>query len=58
MMLAISAMDPVLAGIFFLIATILFVLAAINVASRIGLVALGLAFCAAVWCWQAFAAAG
>lgn len=57
-MLAIAAMDPVLQGIFFLIAVVLFLLAAFNVSARLGLVALGLAFCAAVWCWTAFAAAG
>lgn len=57
-MLAIAAMDPVVQGILFLVAAVLFVLAAFNVAARFGLVAAGLACCAVVWCWAAFAAAG
>lgn len=57
MILAISALDPTVQGIFFLVAVVLFLLAAFNVASRVGLVALGLACCAFVWCWQSFAAA-
>lgn len=57
-MLALSAMDPVVAGIFFLIAVVLFVLAAIGVVAwKINLVALGLAFCAFVWMWERFASA-
>lgn len=55
MMLALEAMDPVLMGIFFLVAVVLFSLAAIGVAARINLVAAGLALCAVVWAWTAFA---
>lgn len=57
-MLALAAMDPTVQGIFFLVAVVFFVLAAINVAARINFIGAGLALCAAVWCWQAFAAAG
>lgn len=58
MMLALAAMDPTVMGILFLIATVLFVLAAFNTAARWNLVAAGLSFCAFVWMWTAFAAAG
>jgi hypothetical protein len=61
MLLAISQMDPVLQGIFFLVAVILFVLAAFGGYRAYpwygGLVALGLAFFAFPFMWNAFAAA-
>lgn len=57
MLLAISALDPTVQGIFFLVAVVLFILAAIGVAvDRVNLVAAGLAFFAFVFMWQAFAA--
>ncbi len=64
MILALEAMDNTLAGIFFLIAVVLFVIAAfwsyrpgVSAEGRtIGFVPLGLAFFAAVFCWNAFAA--
>lgn len=56
MMLALETMDPTVIGIFFLIAAVLFILAAVGVASRFNLIAAGLAFCAVVWAWTAFAA--
>lgn len=55
MILALEAMDPVVAGILFLIAVVLFVLAAFGFIARLNLIALGLAFCAVVWMWQQFA---
>lgn len=58
MLLAISTMSPTVQGIFYLIAVVLFVLAALAVvAGRSNLVAAGLAFTVFVFCWQAFAAA-
>ena len=57
MILALEAMDPVVAGIFFLVAVVLFVLAAFNVAFRLNLIALGLAFGFFVFMWDRFAAA-
>jgi hypothetical protein len=61
MLLAISQMDPVLQGIFFLIALVCFVLAAFGGYRAYpwygGLVALGLAFFTFPWMWNAFAAA-
>ncbi len=56
-MLALEAMDPVVAGIFFLVAVVCFIFAAFGVAFRLNLIALGLAFCAFVWMWASFAAA-
>ena len=59
MTLALSAMDPTVAGIFFLIAVVVFVIAAVLARPALWacLVAVGLACCAFVWCWQQFAAA-
>lgn len=60
-MLAVSAMDPTVQGIFFLIATIVFVLAGVlayKAALWHALVAWGLAFATFVFMWNAFAAAG
>lgn len=57
MLLALSAMSPTTQGVLFLVAVILFVVAA--VAARDGyawLVPAGLACFAVVFCWQAFAA--
>lgn len=56
-MIALSTMDPVAMGIFFLIAVVLFVIAAVPVAvGRVNLVAAGLAFFAFPFCYNAFAA--
>jgi membrane-bound ClpP family serine protease len=61
MLLAIETMDPIVQGIFFLVAVILFVLA--GVGTRLGNervaggVALGLAFFAFPFMYNAFAAA-
>jgi hypothetical protein len=59
MMLAISSMDPTVQGIFFLIAVVLFVIAAVlaRPAFWACLVAAGLAFATFVFCWNAFALA-
>lgn len=57
-MMALATMDPTVQGIFFLVAVVLFTLATFGVASRFNLIAAGLAFCAVVWAWVAFAAAG
>jgi len=61
MLLAIDAMEPVLQGIFFLVAVVCFVLAAFGGYRAYpwygGLVALGLAFATFVFMWNAFAAA-
>lgn len=57
-MMALATMDPTVQGIFFLVAVVLFALATFGVASRFNLIAAGLAFCAVVWAWVAFAAAG
>ena len=57
MILAVDQMDPVVQGIFFLIAVVLFVIAGINLAvPRVNLIALGLAFFSFVFMWNAFAA--
>ena len=57
MILALSAMDPTVMGIFFLIAVVVFVIAAVlaRPAFWACLVAVGLACCAFVWMWNAFA---
>lgn len=56
-MFAAAQMDPVLQFAFFLVAIILFVLAAFNVPARVGLLALGLASFAVPFAWNALAAA-
>lgn len=56
-LLAVSEMDPVLSFCFFLVAIVLFVLAALNVPARVGLMALGLAAFAVPFAWHALAAA-
>ena len=59
MTLATSQMDPTVQGIFFLIAVVLFVLAAFTYivpAVKVNLIALGLAFATFVFMWNAFAA--
>lgn len=57
-MFAISTLDPTLQAVFFLIAVVLFVLAAFAVAAgRVNLVAAGLAFFAFPFAWNALAAA-
>jgi hypothetical protein len=58
-MLAMSTLDPVVQGIFFLIAVVLFVIAAwlARPALWAVLVAAGLAFYTFVWMYNAFAAA-
>jgi hypothetical protein len=50
-------MDPTVAGIFFLIAVVVFVIAAVLARPTLWatLVAIGLACCAFVWCWDRFA---
>jgi hypothetical protein len=69
MVLALSVMDPVVQGIFFLVAVVLFVIAAFfgfsayatrdgHPTARINLVALGLACFAFPFMWNAFAASG
>lgn len=60
MILALSAMDPTVQGIFFLVAVVLFVIAAViaRPAFWACLVAAGLAFFSFVFMWNAFAAAG
>jgi len=57
MLLALSAMDPTVQGILFLVAVILFVVAAVVTAreSLAWLIPAGLAFFAFVFMWQAFA---
>jgi hypothetical protein len=58
MLLAVSAMDPVVQFCFFLVAVILFILASFNVSSpRLGLLAAGLACFAIPFMWNALAAA-
>lgn len=57
MLLALEAMDPTVQGIFFLIAVVLFVLAALAVVvGKVNLIAAGLAFTVFVFMWNAFAA--
>lgn len=56
MILAISPMDPTLQFVFFLIAVICFVLAALGTGFRLALVPLGLAFFAVPFMWNALAA--
>lgn len=48
-------MDPTVQGIFFLVAVVLFLVAATAIPVRPNLVALGLAFFAFVFMWNAFA---
>ena len=58
-MIALNTMDPTLQGIFFLVAVVLFVIAAFSYAIpavKVNLIALGLAFFAFVFMWNAFAA--
>lgn len=55
-MLAIAQMSATVQGILFLVAVVLFALAAFGVVGRINLVAAGLAFFAFVFMWQALAA--
>lgn len=57
-MLAVSAMSPTVQFVFFLLAVICFVVAALALAAveRINLLALGLAFFAFVFMWNALAA--
>lgn len=59
MILALEAMDPVVQGIFFLVAVVVFVIAAIIARPMFWacLVATGLAFATFVFMWNAFAAA-
>jgi hypothetical protein len=61
MLLAITTLEPVVQGIFFLVAVVCFALAAFGGYRAYpwygGLVALGLAFFAFVFMWNAFAAA-
>lgn len=56
MILALSTMDPTVQGIFFLIAVVLFVAAGFLVIPKVQLIAIGLAFFAFVFMWNAFAA--
>lgn len=60
MILAISQMDPTVQGILFLVAVVLFVVAAVFARPAVWacLVAAGLAFAFFVFCWNAFAASG
>ncbi len=58
-MIALSQMDPTVQGIFFLVAVVLFVIAAFSYvvpAIKVNLIALGLAFFAFVFMWNAFGA--
>lgn len=58
-MLALNQMDPTIQGILFLVAVVLFVIAAFSYAIpavKVNLIALGLAFFAFVFMWNAFAA--
>lgn len=57
MILALEAMDPTLQAVFFAIAFGLFLVAAFGVATRLNLVAAGLAAFAFPWFWNALAAA-
>lgn len=57
MLLAIEQMDPVVQGIFFLVAVVCFVIAALRWVAFPFLIAVGLAFFTAVFMWNAFAAA-
>ena len=60
MILALSAMDPTVQGILFLVAVVLFVIAAIfaRPSPPVMLIAAGLAFATFVFMWNAFAATG
>ena len=60
MILALSQMDPTVQGIFFLVAVVLFLIAAFLVREAVPavLVPLGLAFFAFVFMWNAFALSG
>ncbi len=57
--LALDSLDPTVAGILFLVAVVVFVVAAVLARPTLWacLVALGLAACAFVWCWDRFALA-
>lgn len=56
-MIAVARMDPGVQAVLYLIAVVLFVLAAIGVTvNRVNLIAAGLAFVAFVWFWNALAA--
>ncbi len=50
-------LEPVVQGILYLVALVLFVLAAVNVVTRVSLVAAGLSFFTVPWVWNSFAAA-
>ncbi len=58
MILGLQAMDPTVAGIFFLVAVVVFVIAALLARPALWavLVGVGLACCAFVWMWDSFAA--
>ncbi len=56
-MLAVSAMSPTVEFVFWLVAVALFVLAAFNVATKVNLIAAGLAVASFVFCWAALARA-
>jgi hypothetical protein len=56
MLLALGLMDPTVRGIFMLVAVVLFVIAAFVPFPKVQLVALGLAFFAFPFMWDAFAA--
>lgn len=59
MIAAFRTMDPTVQGIFFLVAVVLFIIAAFAYAFpavKINLIALGLAFATFVFMWNAFAA--
>ena len=59
MILALEAMSPDVQGILFLVATVLFVIAAVVARAGLGwLIPAGLAFFSFVFAWQAFSAAG
>lgn len=57
MTFALAALDPTLQGIFFLVAVVLFVVAAVIARPTFWatLIAAGLAFTVFVWMWNAFA---
>lgn len=59
MILALDQLDPTVAGIFFLIAVVVFVIAAVLARPALWavLVGVGLACCAFVWMWDRFAVA-
>ncbi len=59
-MLALAQLDPTVAGIFFLIAVVVFVIAAVLARPALWacLVGIGLACCAFVWMYDSFALGG